>query len=77
MVNKLKKYHKDIEIYAVINGYNEFLDLVDFFICQNYMISYFGDNNCHIFTHFSDSVFVVPDMPYYTEIGTIECYGLC
>lgn len=76
MVNKLKKYHKDIEICAVINGNSEFLELVDFFIYENYMISYFSDNNCHTFTHFSDSVSTVPDMPYYTEIGTIECYGL-
>ena len=77
MVNKLKKYHRDIEIET--DEYDVcFSDLKDFFIHKGNMIR--GDDGWYCktctFTHFSDSVSIIPDMAYHTKYGIIECYGL-
>ena len=74
MINKLKKYQKDIEIAVTLNNYNKFLDLKDFFIHRGCMVGCFNEDKFYTFTHFSDSVSIVPDMSYHTITGIIWCY---
>lgn len=72
LLSKLKKYHKDIEMIDTISDYSKFLDLKDHFIDRNYMANHIIDKKYCTFTHFSDSVFIVPDMSYNTRNGIIK-----